>query len=194
MEWSDRGIVLSARRHGESSAVVSALTAAHGRHAGLVRGAKRAGGTFEPGNLVQLRWRARLEDHLGNFQAELMHSFAAAVLDDPLKLAALTSACALVDTALAERERHDKVFESLSGLLAALEQGTSTDWQGIYVRFEFDLLTDLGFGLDLSQCAATGRNDTLIFVSPKTGRAVSAAAGEPYRDRLLPLPGFLLKS
>ena len=194
MEWSDRGIVLSARRHGESSAVVNALTATHGRHAGLVRGAKRAGGTFEPGNLVQLRWRARLEEHLGNFQAELMHSFAAAVLDDPLKLAALTSACALVDTALAERERHDKVFESLSGLLIALEQGTSTDWQGIYVRFEFDLLTDLGFGLDLSQCAATGRNDTLIFVSPKTGRAVSAAAGEPYRDRLLPLPGFLLKS
>ena len=194
MEWSDRGIVLSARRHGESSAVVSALTSAHGRHAGLVRGAKRAGGTFEPGNLVQLRWRARLEDHLGNFQAELMHSFAAAVLDDPLKLAALTSACALVDTAFAERERHDKVFESLSGLLVALERGTSTDWQGIYVRFEFDLLTDLGFGLDLSQCAATGRNDTLVFVSPKTGRAVSAAAGEPYRDRLLPLPAFLLKS
>jgi len=192
MEWSDRGIVLSARRHGESSAVVSALTAAHGRHAGLVRGAKRAGGTFEPGNLVQLRWRARLEDHLGNFQAELIHSFAASLLDDPLKLAALTSACALIDSALAERERHDKVFESLSGLLNTLEQGTSADWQGVYVRFEFNLLTDLGFGLDLSQCAATGRNDTLVFVSPKTGRAVSATAGEPYRDRLLPLPGFLL--
>ena len=93
---------------------------------------------------------------------------------------------------MAERERHDKVFESLSGLLIALERGTPQDWQRIYVRFEFDLLTDLGFGLDLSQCAATGRNDTLIFVSPKTGRAVSAAAGEPYRDRLLPLPGFLL--
>jgi len=190
MEWSDRGIVLSARPHGESSAVVTALTESHGRHAGLVRGARRAG-TFEPGNVVQLRWRARLEDHLGNFTAELVHSHAAALLDDPLRLAALAAACALLEAALPERERHGKVFESLAALLAGLESAGPLEWQAAFVRFERDLLRDLGFGLDLSECAATGARDTLAFVSPRTGRAVSHEAGQPYREKLLALPAFL---
>jgi DNA repair protein RecO (recombination protein O) len=191
MEWTDRGIVLAARRHGESSAIVTALTAGHGRHAGLVRGARRAAGTFEPGNLVALRWRARLDEHLGNYTAELAHSHAAALLDDPLRLSALAAACALVDAALPERERHGRVFESLAGLLALLESGADAEWQAAFVRFEIDLLRDLGFGLDLAQCAATGQIDALAFVSPKTGRAVSQAAGEPYRGKLLALPSFL---
>ena len=194
MEWTDRGIVLSARKHGESSVVVTALTEAHGRHAGLVRGAARAGGTYEPGNLVALRWRARLEEHLGNYTAELVHSFAAPVLDDALRLSALAAACALVDAALPEREPHNTVFESLAALLAALEQAPALDWQAGFVRFEIDLLRDLGFGLDLSRCAATGETGgTLAFVSPKTARAVSKAAGEPYREKLLALPPFLAK-
>jgi DNA repair protein RecO (recombination protein O) len=194
MEWTDRGIVLSARRHGESSAIVVALTPSHGRHAGLVRGAfKRQGGTYEPGNLVQLRWRARLDEHLGNFTGELLHSHAASLLDDPPRLAALTSACALTDSALPERERHDKVYLALSALLAALETGETGAWQAAYARFELDLLTDLGFGLDLSHCAATGATESLAYVSPKTGRAVSMEAGEPYRDKLLALPAFLAK-
>lgn len=192
MEWTDRGIVLSARKHGETSAVVSALTAGHGRHAGLVRGAKRAGGTYEPGNLIALRWRARLDEHLGNYSAELSHSFAAPILDDPLRLAALAAACALVDSALPERENHGKVFESLAALLALLESGKDEEWPAAFVRFEIDLLRDLGFGLDLSRCTVTGAADGLAFVSPKTGRAVSKEAGAPYRDKLLPLPGFLV--
>lgn len=192
MEWADRGIVLSARRHGETSAVVSVLTAAHGRHAGLVRGAKRAGGTFEPGNLVSLRWRARLEDHLGNYAAELVHSCAAAILDDPLRLAALAAACALADSALPERESHEKVFQNLVSLLALLESGRDEEWRAGFVRFELDLLRDLGFGIDLSRCAVTGTPDNLAFVSPKTGRAVSREAAAPYRDKLLPLPAFLV--
>lgn len=192
MEWTDRGIVLSARKHGEGSAVVSALTAGHGRHAGLVRGAKRAGGTYEPGNLIAIRWRARLEDHLGNYSAELTHSFAAAILDDPLRLSALIAACALADAALAERETHAKIFESLAALLALLESGSDAEWRAAFVRFEIDLLRDLGFGLDLSRCAATGTPDDLAYVSPKTGRAVSRKAGAPYCAKLLPLPAFLV--
>ena len=192
MEWTDRGIVLSARKHGESSAVVSALTAGHGRHPGLVRGARRAGGTFEPGNLIALRWRARLEEHLGNYTAELSHSFAAVVLDNPLRLAALAAACALVDAALPERENHAKVFDSLAALLALLESGDDAEWRAAIVRFEIDLLRDLGFGLDLSRCAVTGTPGNLAFVSPKTGRAVSKEAGMPYRDKLFPLPAFLV--
>lgn len=194
MEWTDRGIVLSARKHGETSAVVSALTAGHGRHAGLVRGAKRAGGTYEPGNLIALRWRARLEEHLGNYSAELSHSFAAPILDDPLRLAALAASCALVDAALPERENHAKVFECLAALLALLKSGKDGEWPAAFVRFEIDLLRDLGFGLDLSRCTVTGAVDGLAFVSPKTGRAVSKEAGAPYRDKLLPLPGFLVSA
>lgn len=192
MEWTDEGIVLSARRHGETSLLVSALTAAHGRFAGLARGAaKRAAGTYEPGNLVRLKWRARLDEHLGFFTAELRHSHAAAVLDDAGRLGALTAACALTDAALPEREPHDKVFAALTALLAALESAPAPDWQGSYVRFELGLLADLGFGLNLSHCAATGESKDLAFVSPKTGRAVSREAGAPYRGKLFDLPAFL---
>lgn len=193
MEWTDDGIVLSARKHGETSAVVTALTAAHGRFAGLVRGAaRRGGGTYEPGNLVRLKWRARLDEHLGNYTGELVHSFAAAVLDDPARLGALTAACAIVDSALPERERHGKAYAAMSALLSALESEPALAWQAAYVRFELDLLADLGFGLDLSACAATGEAGDLAYVSPKTGRAVSRDAGAPYREKLLGLPGFLV--
>jgi DNA repair protein RecO (recombination protein O) len=194
IEWVDNAIVLSARRHGETAAIVSLLTRAHGRHAGLVHGGagRRARGVYEPGNRVAASWRARLSEHLGHFACELVASRAAALLDDAPRLAALTAATALVDAALPEREPHVRLFDSLDRLIARL-CGTAADlaWPGQYVRFELDLLADLGFGLDLSRCAATGREEDLAYVSPKTGRAVSAAAAEPYRDRLLPLPGFL---
>ncbi len=192
MEWTGDGIVLSARRHGETSLLVTALTAARGRCAGLVRGgARRASGTYEPGNLVGLKWRARLDEHLGNYAGELAHSTAAAILDDPARLSALASACALADSALPEREPHAKVHAAMMALLAALESESALAWQAAYVRFELDLLTDLGFGLDLSACAATGETGDLAYVSPKTGRAVSRLAGEPYREKLFALPPFL---
>jgi DNA repair protein RecO (recombination protein O) len=194
IEWTDDAIVLSARRHGETAAIVSLLTRSHGRHAGLVHGGagRRARGIYEPGNRVTAAWRARLSEHLGHFACELVASRAAALLDDALRLAALAAATALIDAALPEREPHARLFDSLDSLVDRLCAAEPVSpWPAHYVRFELDLLSDLGFGLDLSRCAATGREDDLAYVSPKTGRAVSAAAAEPYRDRLLPLPGFL---
>ncbi len=196
IEWSDDGIVLSARRHGESAAIVSLLTRAHGRHAGLVLGGagRRARGVYEPGNRVAATWRARLSEHLGHYACELAESRAAALLDDALRLAALASATAILDAALPEREPHARLFESLDDLVGhLLDPAADMAWPALYVRFELDLLTELGFGLDLSRCAATGRSDDLAYVSPKTGRAVSTTAGDPYRDRLLSLPSFLTR-
>lgn len=191
MDWTDRGVVLSARPHGEAAAVAVLLTRDHGRHGGLVQGGRssRQRGNLEPGTLVAARWRGRLAEHLGTYTLEPMHGYAAALLDDPLRLAALTAACALVEAALPEREPHPAVFDGLVALLDVLEGAA---WPEAYVRWEIGLLAELGFGLDLDRCALTGSNDYLAYVSPRTGRAVSASAGEPYRDRLLPLPGFLV--
>jgi DNA repair protein RecO (recombination protein O) len=191
MEWEDHGIVLSERRHGESGAIVSLLTVEHGRHAGLVRSTRgpRTRGVFVPGNLVLASWRARLDEHLGNFTAELVTPFAARALDDPGRLACLTAACALTDIALPEREPHPRAFAALRALLDLLDG--QVDWRAAYVRWELGLLAELGFGLDLSRCAVTGVTEDLRWVSPRTGRAVSEAAAEPWRSRLLALPHFL---
>ncbi|MHA1536633.1 MAG: DNA repair protein RecO [Alphaproteobacteria bacterium] len=191
MEWSDDGIVLAARRHGEHALIVQLLTREHGRHAGLVRGGagSRQRGTYQPGNLVSAQWRGRLPEHLGAYVCELKRSHAGALLDDPLRLAALSSACAVGEAALPDREPHGPVFEGFLALLEALAGGQA--WGEVYIRWELGVLAELGYGLDLSICAATGRNDELAYVSPKSGRAVSLSAGEPYRDKLLPLPAFL---
>lgn len=191
MDWTDRGIVLSARKHGETSLIVQLLTERHGRHAGLVRGgtASRVRGLYQPGNLLSAHWRARLAEHLGNYTCEMVTSSAATLFDNGGKLAALSSAAALAEATLPEREPHEDVFRSFSALIAAL---AAPDWPPAYVRFELRLLASLGFGLDLARCAATGTNDNLAFVSPKTGRAVSLSAGEAWRDKLLALPRFLL--
>jgi DNA repair protein RecO (recombination protein O) len=191
MDWTDDGIVLSARKHGESAAIASLLTRGHGRHTGLVRGgnSRRQRGVLQTGNMVRAAWRARLEEHLGTYSVELVEGHAARVMDDPGRLAAMAAACALVDMVLPEREAHPNLFESLGALLGTLIEEA---WAEAYVIWELTLLAELGFGLDLTECAATGATDELIYVSPKSGRAVSADAGEPYRDKLLPLPAFLL--
>lgn len=190
MEWKDEGIVIARRHHGESAAIVSLLTREHGRHLGLVRGGtgRRAAGLYEPGNLVSALWRGRLAEHLGSFACEPMQSFAARVMDDALRLGALTSACAIVEAALPEREPHRTLFEATLDLLNALEGDA---WAAEYVRWECRCLADLGFGLDLSQCAVTGEAGDLVYVSPRSGRAVSREAGKPYADKLFPLPSFL---
>jgi len=192
MDWTDDGIVLSVRRHGETSAIVSLLTRDHGRHAGLVRGGagRRARGVLQPGNRVAAAWRARLPEHLGTMTCELTASVAADFLDDRPRLAGLSAICAMADSALPEREPHGRLYEATIALLSALN--TTPAWPSAYVKWELGLLAELGFGLDLGQCAAIGRNDQLAYVSPRSGRAVSLAAGEPYRDRLLALPPFLL--
>jgi len=192
MDWTDEGIVLASRRHGDSSAVVQLLTRDHGRHAGLARGgrASKGRGVYQPGNLLSVQWRARLAEHLGAYTCELSQSYAAMLLDDPLRLAGLSSACAVAEASLPERHPYPKLYAGFLVLLDAFV--TSPAWAAIYARWELGLLDELGFGLDLSQCASSGATDDLIYVSPKSGRAVSRQAGEPYHDKLLPLPGFLI--
>jgi len=190
MQWKEDAIVLSARPHGENAAVVVLLTREHGRHAGLVRGAqgRRARGLYQPGNRVSATWRARLDEHLGSYECDLVESVAARLFDDPMRLAALSAATALCEATLPERELHPLVYD---GFLALLDALAGEHWAEAYVGWELALLAELGFGLDLSACAGGGPNDQLAYVSPKSGRAVSLSAGAPYKDKLLILPGFL---
>ena len=190
VEWRMPGIVLSARRYGEGDLVVNALTAEMGRHAGLVHGggSKRNRANYEIGNRLEFSWTARLNEHLGTFRADVMDSPAASIMHDADRLSALSSLCAVIDTALPEREPVPGLYAALNVWLDQLE---SEHWAALLVRIELGLLEILGFGLDLSSCAVTGETEDLTHVSPKSGRAVSATAAAPYLDRLLPLPAFL---
>ncbi len=191
MDWQDDGIVIARRKHGEMSLIVTLLTRAHGLHAGLVRGGagRRARATYQIGNVVRAVWRARLVEHLGAYRAEPTKAYAASLLDRPRPLAGLGSAAALVEAALAEREPNCEVFDALIALLEAL---AGSGWAAAYARFELALLAALGYGLDLRTCAATGMTEDLVYVSPRTGQAVSREAGAPYAGRLLGLPKFLI--
>lgn len=190
IEWTADAIVLAARPHGESAMVAELLTRAQGRCAGLVQAgqSKRMRAVLQPGNQVSATWRARLADHLGRFSLELTAARASRFFEAPGRLSALASAAALTAASLPEREPHPACYDGFLALLDALE---GEHWAEVYVQWELLLLSDLGYGLDLSQCAAGGENDQLAYVSPRTGRAVSLSAAEPYRDRLLPLPPFL---
>ena len=192
MEWHDEGIVLSVRAHGETSAIADVFSRTHGRYSGLVKGgrSRRMRPVLQIGNHVDVNWSARLADHLGHFRLELHHGYAATAMESPLRLAALSSLCTLLRL-LPERDPHSNLFEVTMFVLGFLDDDSV--WPALMVRWELALLQELGFGLDLSECAATGSNDSLVFVSPKSGRAVSAAAGERYADRLLRLPQFLVE-
>ncbi len=194
IEWEDRAILLGARAHGEDAAILSLLTLTRGRHAGLVRGARgrRLRGALEPGTVVDVHWKARLEDHLGTLSLEPLASVAGGLMGDRDRLAALSAACALAEAVLPEREPHGPLFQGLLSLIDALaHEPERLVWAGAYARWELALLTEMGFGLDLSCCAATGVTEDLTHVSPRSGRAVSRAAAQPYLNRLLPLPAFL---
>jgi DNA repair protein RecO (recombination protein O) len=194
MEFEDDAFVLSARPFGETGAIVELVTRAHGKYAAHVAGAasRRMKPFLQAGARVTVRYRARTADQLGSAALEPVGEGPAALFDDRLALAGLASAAAVAAGALPEREPHPGAFLGLEALIASL---ASVDiWPAVYVRFEAGLLADLGFGLDLSRCAVTGSADDLIYVSPRTGRAVSAAAGEAYKDRLLALPPFLLSA
>jgi DNA repair protein RecO (recombination protein O) len=192
MEWEDDAYVLAARAHGESGAIVELLTAARGRFVAHVAGgaSRRLKPILQPGSRVIARYRARVSEQLGSASLEPVGEGPAALFDDPMALAGLSAAAAVAAGALPEREAHPGVFLALEALIPVLAHPGI--WPAVYVRFEAGLLQDLGFGLDLSRCAATGAVDDLIYVSPRTGRAVSRQAGEPYRDKLLKLPPFLL--
>src|SRR6201995_4588777 len=190
MEWSDDGIVLGVRRHGESSAIVELLTRAHGRHLGLVRGGagSRVGPLLPPGNGVPAVWRALLDKHLGTYSVEGTQMRAANLLSSPHAVYGVTHLAALARL-LPERDPHEDIYEMLEHALDDFEDATGAAVH--LVRFELAMLTELGFGLDLENCAATGETEDLLYVSPKSGGAVSRAAGEPWRDRLLRLPSYL---
>lgn len=193
MQWSDEGIVLSVRPHGETASVVELMTRSHGRHLALVHGgrSRKLRPVLQTGNQVDATWKARLSEHLGHATLELRRGYAVEAMEDPLSLAGLSSLTAMARL-LPERDPHPNLYEVTLFVLGFLDDPTV--WPALYVRWELALLEELGFGLDLSECAATGSNDQLIYVSPKTGRAVSASAGEPYKDRLLALPAFLTKA
>lgn len=193
MDWSDEGILISVRRHGESAAIVEVFTERHGRHAGVVRGGggRRLAPVLQPGNLLSLVWSARLEDHIGSFRVDPVASLSAAIMADRAALAALASLAALIGAALPERAPHAALYAETRDLVSALAR--APDWRERYARWELALLAELGFGLDLGCCALTGSTDDLAYVSPHSGRAVTRAAGAPWAERLLPLPPFLRK-
>ncbi len=191
MEWRDQGALIGTRPHGESAAIVSVLTAAHGLHSGVVRGggSRRMAAVLQPGAQVDVTWRARLDDQIGTMGIEPVRS-RAVILDDGAALAGLNALCALILMALPEREPHPALYAASTGLMDRLAGGG--DWPAAYLRWELLLLEEIGFGLDLNRCAVTGAREGLEFVSPRSGRAVSRAGAGDWADRLLPLPQALL--
>ncbi len=190
MEWRDEGLIIGVRRHGEGSAIVEAMTRAHGRHLGLVRGGRsaRMRATLQPGNTLGLVWRARLDEHLGAFAVEPLTLRAGRLMESPLALSGLAWLGALARL-LPERDPHEAAYEALTLILERLDDAAFAP--PLVALFERQILAECGFPLDLSRCAATGAAEDLAYVSPRSGRAVSLAAGEPWRNRLLPLPAFL---
>ena len=192
MEWRDEGFVIGVRPHGESAVVLEVMTRERGRHLGLVRGGRsaRTQPVLQPGNLVSLHWRARLEEHLGEYRVELLVSHAARMIASPVALYGLATVSALLRL-LPERDPHPALLEGLAVLVEHLDEPALAP--ALIVRFELAMLSELGFGLDLARCAVSGDRDDLTHVSPKTGRAVGRLAAEPYRDKLLALPRFLVE-
>jgi DNA repair protein RecO (recombination protein O) len=190
MEWRDEGIILGTRKHGETSAILEVLTRAHGRHLGLVRGgrSRKQQPVLQPGNRVDLLWRARLDEHLGTFQAEAIEMNAARLMDSAVAVYGLQTMAAHLRL-LPERDAHERLYETLAVMIVHLDDAEIAG--ELVARFELLVLDELGFGLDLSQCAATGTRQDLAYVSPKSGRAVSREAGLPWRDKMLALPAFL---
>jgi DNA repair protein RecO (recombination protein O) len=192
MDWRDQGILLSSRRHGETSAIIDVFTPHHGRHAGIVRGgaSRRMAPVLQPGAQLDLEWRARLEDHLGTFRVEPVKSRAWS-MGDRMALAGLNAVCALLRHALPERAVHERLYRQSLTLLDLLDRPDI--WPLAYLNWEMTLLEEMGFGLDLRRCAVMGeRANDLSYISPRTGRAVSRAGAGDWADRLLPLPPCLL--
>jgi DNA repair protein RecO (recombination protein O) len=190
MNWTDDGLVLGVRKHGESSVILELMTRAQGRHLGLVHGgrSKRLQPFLQPGNTVHATWRARLDEHLGTYTVEGGALRSARFIGSPLALYGLGAMAALLRL-LPERDPHPALYDTTMVLVEHFDEPDLAP--ALFVRFEVAVLAEFGFGLDLAACAATGQQNDLAYVSPKSGRAVSAEAGEPYKDKLLSLPAFL---
>jgi len=193
-EWDDTALILSVKPHGETSSIVNLLTRHHGRHAGLVRGGQSRSqrGVLQPGNLVEARWRARLVEHLGSVSVEITRANASMVLDQPLCLAGLASACAVLEGCLPEREPHQGVFDATTALIDLITEEDDVEiWLAAYIRWEIAMLDVAGYALDLGRCGVTGEREGLAYVSPRTGVAVTGHAAGLHKPRLLSLPQFL---
>lgn len=190
MQWTDEGIVLGVKRHGEGNAILELMTREHGRHLGLVRGGSgsRLRPILQPGNSVSANWRARLDEHLGNYAIEALHLRAASFFASPHAIYGIGHLAALMRL-LPERDPHSVLYESLDAIFSRLDAAEIA--AAMVVRFELQLLSEIGFGLDLDRCVATGVSGDLVYVSPKSGGAVSRLAGEPWADKMLRLPAFL---
>ena len=191
MEWRDEAMVLGVRRHGETSVIAELMTRDHGRHLGLVRGgrSRQMQPILQAGNSVDAVWRARIEEHLGLYALEGLKLRTSDFMTSARALHGMGLIGALLRL-LPEREPHRRLYDMAAVIVDALSDAGLVP--ALIVRFELEILVELGFGLDLTECAATGATEDLVFVSPKSGRAVSRAAGEPYVDRMLPLPAFLM--
>ncbi|GJL90577.1 DNA repair protein RecO [Hyphococcus sp.] len=191
MNFTDTGIILDARAHGETHAIADVFTENHGRWAGLVYGGqgRQKRPLLQPGNEVTLEWKGRGDDSLGHFTLEMAHARAGEAMGERLSLSALSAACAVALATLPEREPHARAYAAMSVLLGNLDHIEL--WPALMARWELGLLAELGFGLTLDRCASTGARENLIYVSPRSACAVSAEAGEPYKDKMLPLPPFL---
>lgn len=191
MDWREEGVLLAVRKHGETSAIIDVFTEGHGRHAGVVRGgtSRKIAPVLQPGAQLDVTWRARLEDHLGTFSVEPVRS-RADLMSARDTLAAMNAVTSLLAFVLPEREAHPTLYQRSLAMLDMIGDGPF--WTLAYLRWELALLDDLGFGLDLGRCAVTDRSDNLVFVSPKSGRAVSRAGAGEWVDRMLPLSPALI--
>ena len=196
-DWSDTAIILSSRPYGEGSVLLNLFSENNGRRAGLVRGGQSGPmkGTLQCGNIVKATWRARLEEHLGNFTIELMEARTAAILNDPLCLTAITSICAIIEGCLSEREPHQSAYHATEALIAMITNDNPDDhtetWLAAYIRWEVEMIRLAGYGLDLSRCVVTGEKENLAYVSPRTGATVTSEGAGKHVTKLLPLPSFL---
>lgn len=192
-EWNDTALILSSRPHGEAGAIVNILTESHGRYAGLVRGGQssKMRGVLQLGNLVDVRWRARLEEHLGTMSFDLIKPYASVVLDDAFRLAGLSSVCAIMESVLPEREPAQGVYEATEIVVQMIADMDSEDWLGGYIRWEVGMLSAAGYALSLERCGVTGQSEGLLYVSPRTGVAVTEAGAGVHAPKLLRLPSFL---
>lgn len=191
MDWTANGYILNTRKHGETSAIVEIFTREKGRHPGLVRGGvgRRMRPVLQAGNHVSAEWRGRIEDQLGYYTLEAIDSRAAELMEERLSLSGLNALCVMTRELLPEREAYPALFDVFSIVVSQLD--SPEVWPALYVRWEAGLLAALGYGLDLTECAATGVTDNLTHVSPRSGRAVCTAAAAPYGDKMLSLPGFM---
>lgn len=191
MKWDDIGVVIATKAHGENGLIVHILTQEHGLHAGMMKGRKKHAPLSQPGTVLQLTWSARMEEHLGFWNVELRRSVPHIIANDQLRLYALNAITHLLYHTLPERYPCEPIYTHYLALNETLQHGQLGQWGLEYVQFQLDLLAWLGYGLDLTHCAATGDTHELVYVSPKSGRAVSKNAGEPFADKLLPLANFL---